>query len=85
MTDSQFRVDIVGYLEYKDLSADIYFKDQFVAEIEQEDGFENLRIRLYPPKDRECWEFSFDEFQNVIQKTKHRLWELRRQPEEPES
>ena len=75
---------VASDVDFEDLIADIGFDDKLVALLTQEDGFENLRIRLYPPKDREYWEFRFDEFQNVILKAKNRLWELRRQPEKSE-
>ena len=42
MISKNFRVDIVGDLDYEDLVADIYFKDQFVAMLTQFLIFQNL-------------------------------------------
>lgn len=82
MINKKFRTDIVGDLDYEDLIADIYFEDQILAVLTQEDGFENLRIKIYPPKDKDFWNFKFDEFEDVIHHAKKRLWELRRIPED---
>lgn len=78
MMNEKFRTDIVGDLDYEDLIADIYFEDQILAVLTQEEGFENIRIRIYPPKDKEFWDFRLDEFQNVINRARNRLWELRK-------
>ncbi len=78
----KFRVDIVGDLDYEDLIADIYYENQFVAMLTQENGFENLEIEIHPPQNQKSWVFSFAEFDEAIQYAKNRLWELRKRPEE---
>ena len=78
MINEKFRIDIVGDLDYEDLIADIYFEDQILAVFTQEDGFQNLKIQIYPPKNQEFWDFRFDEFENVVQYAKKRLWDLRK-------
>ena len=50
MKNSNFRVNILGDLEYEDLVADIYFNDESVAMLSQEKGFENLEIEIYSPQ-----------------------------------
>ena len=82
MINKEFRTDIVGDLDYEDLIADIYFNDQILAVLSQEEGFQNLRIRICPPKNKEFWDFRFDEFVNVINHAKKRLWDLRKMPED---
>ncbi|WP_041941533.1 hypothetical protein [Waddlia chondrophila] len=77
-----FRIDISGDLEYEDLVADIYFKDEFVAMLTQEKGYENLEIDIYPPKFKEAWHFNYSEFEQALKYAKDRLWELRKLPEE---
>ena len=81
MMSENFRVDIVGDLDYEDLVADIYFKDQFVAMLIQEKGFKNLELEIHPPKNQEKWLFQFSEFEEVLRYAKQRLWELRKMPE----
>ena len=82
MISKNFRVDIVGDLDYEDLVADIYFKDQFVAMLTQEKGFEKLEIEIHPPKNQEKWLFKFSEFEEALQHAKLRLWKLRKLPED---
>lgn len=77
MISEKFRVDILGYLEYEDLVAEIYYEDQFVAMINQEKGFETLEIEIFP-NNNEKWLFNFSEFEQVLQHAKRRLWELRK-------
>ncbi|MCH1429143.1 MAG: hypothetical protein L7U87_00120, partial [Chlamydiales bacterium] len=67
--------------EYEDLTADIYYKDEFVAMLSQENGFENLEIEISAPKEEERWVFNFKEFEEVLSYAKKRLWELRKLPD----
>ena len=78
MLHEKFRTDIVGDLDYEELIADIYFQDKILAVLTQENGFQNLRIKIYPPQNQESWDFSFDEFEAIIHSAKQRLWELRK-------
>ena len=82
MINADFRVNIFGDLEYEDLVADIYFKDEFVAMLSQENGFENLEIEIHLPKGKEKWTFKFADFDRVLQHAKQRLWDLRKLPED---
>lgn len=63
---------------FEDLIADIGFEENLVALLTQEEGFDNLRIRIYPPKNAKFWDFRLDEFEAIIQKAKERLWQLRK-------
>lgn len=82
MINEKFRIDIFGDLDYEDLVADVYFEDKILVVLTQEEGFQNLRIRIYPPKDVEFWDFRFDEFEDIINRAKNRLWDLRKMPED---
>lgn len=68
-------------VEFEDLIADIGFENNLVAILTQEEEFQNLRIRIYPPKNKKFWDFRFDEFENIMLQAKKRLWELRKIPE----
>ncbi len=81
MIMKKFRIDIFGDLEYNDLIADIYYEDRILAVLTQEEGFDKLRILIYPSKNTEHWDFNFNEFDAVINQAKKRLWELRIVPE----
>lgn len=78
MTEKNFEYSVASDTDFEDLIADIGFEDNLVALLTQEEGYENLRIRIFPPKDEEFWDFKFDEFEEVIHKAKKRLWELRK-------
>ena len=62
----------VGSLPDKDnLVADIYYDKIQVAEINQETN--ELIIQIYSYKNINYWEFSLEEFQNIIEEAKQRL------------
>jgi hypothetical protein len=82
MDEINFEFTAGSDTDFENLIADIGFENNLVALLTQEDGFDNLRIRIYPPKDKEFWDFRFDEFEKVIHQAKKRLWALRRIPEE---
>ena len=82
MKKTNFNFSIGSDLDYEDLIADIGCDDQLVALLTQEGGFENMEIKIYPPKEGECWSFRLDEFEEIIHKARKRLWELRKLPED---
>jgi hypothetical protein len=65
-------------VDYEDLLADIGFNNQLVAILSQEEGFDNLRITLYPHPKGGNWEFKLEDFINIIEKAKNRLWGLQK-------
>jgi hypothetical protein len=81
MTETNFEFNIASDVDFEDLIADIGFEDSLVALLTQEEGFQNLRIRIYPPKNTEFWDFRLDEFEDIILRAKKRLWELRKAPD----
>ena len=78
MKEFNFEFTIASDVDFEDLIADIGFETTLVAILTQEEGFENLRIRIYAPKDKEYWDFRFEEFEQIINRAKKRLWELRK-------
>ena len=77
MTEANFEFTIGSDVEFEELYADIGFDNNLVALLTQEDGFENLRIRIFPSGKIEFWDFRLDEFLKVIDTAKKRLWQLR--------
>ncbi len=73
-----FRISVGSDSDYEDLTAEIYFKESFVAIITQEQGFEELKIEIYPPSEKTKWDFKFDDFLQTMQLAKQRLWDLRK-------
>ena len=80
--ESKFRTLISSDLDYEDLCAEIYFEEQFVAMLTQEQGFENLEIEIHSPPNQKFWTFKFSEFEEAVQHAKCRLLELQKMPEE---
>lgn len=78
MKEIDFKFTVGSHVDFEDLIADIEFEGHHVALLTQEEGFENLRILIDPPNNQEFWDFRFDEFEDIINRTKKRLWELRR-------
>lgn len=81
MKEINFEFTIASDVDFDDLIADIGFENNLVALLTQENGLQNLRIRIYPPKDKEFWDFKLDEFEDIIDCAKKRLWELRKTSE----
>lgn len=82
MIEKKFEYSVGSDEEFEDLVADIGFNDNLVAILTQEKGFQNLRIRIYPPKNEMFWDFRFDEFENIVQQAKKRLEELQKREDE---
>lgn len=78
MGTTKFRIVISSDIEYNDLCAEIYFEDQFVAILTQEQGFENLEIQIYAPQNQNFWEFKFSEFEAILASAKQSLFDMRR-------
>jgi hypothetical protein len=82
MMENKFNFSIGSDLEYEDLIADIGYENQLVALLTQEEGFDNMKIIIYPPSKSHTWNFSLKDFEEIILKAKRRLWELRKLPED---
>lgn len=81
MKEIDFELTIGSRLDMEDLVADIGYANYFFIFLTQEDGFDNLRIQIYPPPHKKFWDFRLDEFEEIINRAKKRLWELRKIPE----
>lgn len=58
--------------------AEIFFEDQFVGILTQENGIENLEIEIYPPPNKKFWIFKFAELEDILRSAKEALWELQK-------
>lgn len=76
---ADFRISVGDDSEHEDLTAEIYFRDQFVAVVSQEDGLERAVVEIHARESGEPWSFSLQEFMEALNKAKQRLWELRRE------
>lgn len=75
---SKFRIIISSDIDYNELCAEIFFEDQFVGILTQEQGFENLEIEIHPPKNKNFWAFKFSEFESILKSAKEALREMRK-------
>jgi hypothetical protein len=75
---SRFKIIMSSDLNYNELCAEIFFEDQFVGILTQEQGFENLEIEIHPPQNKKFWIFKFSEFETVLKSAKEALWEMRK-------
>ncbi len=81
MNEKKLTFSVGSDSDFENLIADVGYNNNLVFLLTQEEGFENLRIRIYPPKDLEYWEFPLGEFEEIINAAKKRLWELRKIPD----
>lgn len=77
---TDFRISVGDDSEHEDLTAEIYFRDQFVAIVSQEHGLEAAEIEIHACPSGEPWTFKFADFLDTLSHAKQRLWELRRVP-----
>jgi hypothetical protein len=78
MNEKKFEYTISSDVDFEDLIADIGFDNHLVAFLTQEEGFKNLRIRIFPPKNEKFWDFRFDEFEDIIYRAKRHLEKLQK-------
>ncbi len=79
---SKFKILISSDTAYNDLCAEIFFEDQFVGILTQEQGLENMEIEIHPPQNKKLWIFNFSEFEAALKSAKEALWEMRKLPED---
>ena len=77
MVGNNFRISVGDDSEHEDLTAEIYYEETFLAMLSQEHGFDHLQLEIFPNPNGQQWVFSFEEFLNVVDAAKQRLWELR--------
>jgi hypothetical protein len=75
---SNFKILISSDIDYNELCAEIFFEDQFVGIITQENGFEYMEIEIHPRLDKKVWVFKFSEFEAVIKSARKALLEMRK-------
>jgi hypothetical protein len=71
-----FEIVISSDIDYDDLCAEIYYKDQIVAMLSQENGVDNMIIDIYSSKN-ECWKFNLNDFDKIVLKAKKMLLEMK--------
>jgi len=77
--NSRFRFTVGSEPYIEDLVGDLYFDDQIVCVLTQEEGLEAARMKLFCKPDRAAWDFPLADFEETLNALKQRMWELRRQ------
>lgn len=77
----RFRITVGSDIDYEDLVGDLYFDDQIVCILTQEEGFQAMQLQLFGPPVGRNWNFAFAEFEEALAALKKRMWELRRTDE----
>jgi hypothetical protein len=75
---ANFRISVGDDSEHEDLNAEIYFKEEYLALVSQEDGFQKSVIQIQSRPNGEAWLFPLFDFMEAIEIAKQRLWDLRR-------
>ena len=68
---NKMRMDIASPPDREKLVAELFFGSEQWAEIHQEYG--HLTLQLFPRRDGQSWEFSFDEAVSMLQRASRRL------------
>ena len=68
---TKFTITVGSFPNKNNLVADIIYENTQVAEISNENN--KLLIQIYCYKEKDCWEFSLEEFQKVIEEAKQKL------------
>ena len=74
----RFRITVGSEPEYDDLVGDLYFDDQIVCVLTQEDGFDAMDMKLSSGPDCTPRSFRLKDFEEALAALKQRMWELRR-------
>lgn len=74
----QFRITVGSEPDYDELVGDLYFDDNIVCVVTQEEGIERAQIELFSPPGGDRWKFSLRDFENALAVLKKRMWDLRR-------
>ncbi len=74
----RFRFTVGSEPGYEDLVGDLYFDDQIVCVLTQEQGFEAMQIEVHPRPTGGSWSFPLADFEGALEALKRRMFELRR-------
>ena len=78
MTFKDFEILIKEDEDHREAFAEIYFQGIFFGRITQEDRFDKLEIEIYHCPESDHWTILLDDFLKMIELSKQRLWDLRK-------
>ncbi len=68
-----FKTRVCSDLDYEGMVVDIVYKNSTVATLNQDKGIKNTEIKVFPPVDKDCWDFPYEEFIKILKKAKETL------------
>ena len=74
----KFDFVVSSNVDFEDLVAEIDYGDEFLCILDQDKGFEDIEIHIFPRKNGAEWNLPMDSFLRILDKAKDRLWELRK-------
>ncbi len=71
--NKNFKVELCSDLEYEEMVIYISYQDNTLAILNQENGVENIEIKITSPPKGSSWNFKFDDFLEILLFSKRRL------------
>ena len=82
MNRKRLEIEISSDLDYEEMIVNIISDGENIATLSQEEGFENLKIEIFPPLESKSWVFFFDDFDKALQSAKKQLQTMHKLPDE---
>jgi len=73
MSKEHFYNQIASDVDLEELLAQVYFDDEMIAVISQEEGIKKAVVELWPRTDGKNWEVNFRQFMNAMERAYERL------------
>lgn len=75
---NEFEIQVLSDKDYEDLIAEVLYGEEFFLLIDQEEGFGNFKLSIYPRDNGKPWNIKLSELDQVLKKTINRLRELQK-------
>lgn len=73
MGSNEFSIGISSNLDYEELTVQIYYNDDYLAEINMDKGKEHMEIEIMTPDNANFWTFQLDTFIKLLKSSKCEL------------
>jgi len=74
----RFHITVGSLPTHEELVGDLYFDNQIVCLLTQEQGHQYLQIEIFHSPNNKPWEFPLSDFEEALSALKTKMWELRR-------
>ena len=83
MSKEHFYNQIASDVDLEELLAQVYFDDEMIAVISQEEGIDKAVLELWPRTDGKNWEVNFKQFMNAMERAYKRLKSMKKIEDQP--